>query len=542
MKSDMKCLLYMIISAILVPAKIFQGATQVKTTTPLLPHPFCKAVMIEASLLNKKTGMVFHREHYGRSVAYEKFSDTLYASNDGPESCSDNNSKPTSELQRYKLAAATFGLLCLLQLSLMISLTLSASSNQSLIEKEKNELKTLNSGLNARNKNLTTEREQLRRNLSDVVSQRNSLTKERDELKKTNLGFWSNLKNLTAEREMLLRTIKGTKADNKNVTEQRDELRKELKNLTLEFSFLTEERDELKEINLGIEANLKNLTDVGETLIRTINATDAINKNLTEERDELRKDLNNLDIGASLKNLSEESEKLIQTIQNIQSDHKNVTGERDDLMRKLNVFTSQLASISKERDDLKKINSDIEANSNNLREDKDELNRKLNDLGWYKNKVPAVRSPYDDIEAMSRTISQERDELKAKINTLNQPGWEVFEGSAYYVSAGKKTWQESRRYCQSKGADLMIINSRSKQVFGNKFQKYMWIGLTDGERDGTWKWVDGSPVTTSYWADGEPNGRTLENCGNIKTYTKERSWNDERCSHSLNWICELKLI
>ncbi|XP_023189122.1 CD209 antigen-like isoform X2 [Xiphophorus maculatus] len=529
--------------------------------------------------------MVFHREHYGRSVAYEKFSDTLYASNDGPESCSDNHSKATSELQRYKLAAATLGLLCLLQLSLIISLALSASSNKSLIEGEKNELKTLNSGLNARNKNLTTEREQLRRNLSDFVSQHNYLTKERDELKKTNLGFLSNLKNLTAEREMLLRTIKGTEADNKYVTEQRDELRKELKNLTLEFSFLTEERDELKEINLGIEANLKNLTDVGETLIRTINVTDAINKNLTEERDELRKDLNNLashlssltnernelkklnsDIEASLKNLSEESEKLIQTIQNIESDHKNVTGERDDLVRELNVFkmcflffsfflwiifplkitASQLASMTKERDDLKKINSDIEANSNTLREDKDELNRKLNDLESKQNALTeerdTLRTTKSYIEAMSRTISQERDELKAKINTLNQPGWVLFEGSAYYVSSGKKTWQESRNYCQSKGADLMIINSRSKQVYGNKFQKYMWIGLTDGETDGTWKWVDGSLVTTSYWTVGEPNGKTLENCGNIKTYTTENSWNDELCSHSLNWICELKLI
>lgn len=46
--------------------------------------------------------MVFHREHYGCSVAYEKFSDTLYASNDGPESCSDNHSKATSGKRKKK--------------------------------------------------------------------------------------------------------------------------------------------------------------------------------------------------------------------------------------------------------------------------------------------------------------------------------------------------------------------------------------------------------------------------------------------------------
>ncbi|MED6259464.1 hypothetical protein ATANTOWER_023388, partial [Ataeniobius toweri] len=123
-----------------------------------------------------------------------------------------------------------------------------------------------------------------------------------------------------------------------------------------------------------------------------------------------------------------------------------------------------------------------------------------------------------------------------------QPGWMLFSGSVYYVSSTKKTWQESRTFCQSKGADLMIINSKEEQDFANKLQKYMWIGLTDLETEGTWKWVDGSPLATSYWSDGEPNGKTTENCGNIKTFTQARSWNDELCSHSLNWICEKRLI
>uniref|UniRef100_A0A087YIV7 C-type lectin domain-containing protein n=3 Tax=Poecilia formosa TaxID=48698 RepID=A0A087YIV7_POEFO len=304
---------------------------------------------------------------------------------------------------------------------------------------------------------------------------------------------------------------------------------------------------------------------MGENLTRTINDTEVINKNLTAERDKLTKDLNNLashlssltnernelkklnsGLEASLKNLTEESQKLIQTIQNIQSDHKNVTGERDDLMRELNVFTSQLASMTKERNDLKKINSDIEAHSNTLREDKDELNRTLNDLASKHNSLTAerdlLRQTKSRIEDTSRTISQERDELKAKINTINKPGWELFEGSAYYVSYGKKTWEESRKYCQSKGADLMVINSSSKQVFGNKFQKYMWIGLTDQETDGIWKWVDGSQVNPTYWSSGEPNGQTQENCGNIKSFNLENSWNDEQCTHSLHWICELKLV
>uniref|UniRef100_A0A3B5KJI0 C-type lectin domain-containing protein n=1 Tax=Xiphophorus couchianus TaxID=32473 RepID=A0A3B5KJI0_9TELE len=131
------------------------------------------------------------------------------------------------------------------------------------------------------------------------------------------------------------------------------------------------------------------------------------------------------------------------------------------------------------------------------------------------------------------SLTEERDNL-TRINS----GWRIFRGSAYYMSSTEKTWQESRTYCQSVGADLIIINSKEEQI---SLFTYMWIGLTDSETEGRWKWVDGSPLTTSYWYDGEPNGNTVENCGEIKTFTAERSWNDGTCSRSLKWICEMKL-
>ncbi|XP_036001745.1 C-type lectin domain family 4 member F-like [Fundulus heteroclitus] len=229
----------------------------------------------------------------------------------------------------------------------------------------------------------------------------------------------------------------------------------------------------------------------------------------------------NFDIEAKSKNLKEERDDLKRKLNGLASEKNLLAGERDTLKRMNSDFQVRNQNLTLERDELKKINLGIEASLKSLTAEKDELIRTIS-----------------IIEANNTNLTEDRDERRHDIQNNR---WEVFEGSAYYVSVGKKTWQESRRYCKSQGADLMVINSQEEQVFANGFNKYMWIGLTDLETEGTWKWVDGSRLTSRYWKVGEPNGQTNENCGNIKTYESLESWNDEQCEMLLNWICEMSL-
>ncbi|KAF1387305.1 hypothetical protein PFLUV_G00104030 [Perca fluviatilis] len=143
-----------------------------------------------------------------------------------------------------------------------------------------------------------------------------------------------------------------------------------------------------------------------------------------------------------------------------------------------------------------------------------------------------------DVEARFKNLTEERDDLKRKLTNL---GWEYFSGSFYYISSVEKTWPKSRADCLQKGADLVIINSKEEEEFTRKFEKRLWIGLTDLETEGTWKWVDGTPLTKSYWNSEEPNGGKWENCVETQNFHYENSWNDVSCSASHPWICEMKV-
>ncbi|KAF4115384.1 hypothetical protein G5714_002873 [Onychostoma macrolepis] len=94
--------------------------------------------------------------------------------------------------------------------------------------------------------------------------------------------------------------------------------------------------------------------------------------------------------------------------------------------------------------------------------------------------------------------------------------WVTYKRNSYYVSSEWKNWVDSRRDCLQRGADLIIINNKEEQEFITKVisGNIVWIGLTDSDNEGVWKWVDGSALTTgfSFWGIGEPNGGRRENC------------------------------
>ncbi|KAL7988106.1 hypothetical protein Chor_007025, partial [Crotalus horridus] len=143
--------------------------------------------------------------------------------------------------------------------------------------------------------------------------------------------------------------------------------------------------------------------------------------------------------------------------------------------------------------------------------------------------------------------------------------WEYFSGKCYYFSLKSIPWHEAKADCERRQSRLVIIDSLAKQNFieTRTRNERFWIGLHDQQREGEWKWEDGSNYINGFkqgdlrlqyliktwtiscfhlrnWKAGEPNtylGRD-EDCAQVWI---NGEWNDFICTSDSHYVCEKPL-
>ncbi|XP_037641348.1 C-type lectin domain family 4 member M-like [Sebastes umbrosus] len=129
-------------------------------------------------------------------------------------------------------------------------------------------------------------------------------------------------------------------------------------------------------------------------------------------------------------------------------------------------------------------------------------------------------------------------------------GWVLFQSNCYLFWTADysyywRTWQGSRVECSHMKADLVVIESQEEQEFINNHMKDYsddnhgyWIGLSKTD---TWKWVDGSNVTLTYWKTQRPGYRG--SCALSQPRADPlANWHKASCDMKNRWICETRAL
>ena len=67
--------------------------------------------------------------------------------------------------------------------------------------------------------------------------------------------------------------------------------------------------------------------------------------------------------------------------------------------------------------------------------------------------------------------------------------------------------------------------------------KWLWIGGSDLDAEGTWKWTDCSPWKSTFWKSGEPDNEWGgQNCLEVKD-NRMKGWNDQVCVLPARFLC-----
>ncbi|NWZ37869.1 MRC1 protein, partial [Brachypodius atriceps] len=90
-----------------------------------------------------------------------------------------------------------------------------------------------------------------------------------------------------------------------------------------------------------------------------------------------------------------------------------------------------------------------------------------------------------------------------------QKGWKRYGFHCYLVGSALLTFSEANKTCEQSKAYLATVESRKEQTFlisltGLRSEKHFWIGLSDTEERGTFRWSNGETPRFTHWNTAMP--------------------------------------
>jgi serine/threonine protein kinase len=124
-----------------------------------------------------------------------------------------------------------------------------------------------------------------------------------------------------------------------------------------------------------------------------------------------------------------------------------------------------------------------------------------------------------------------------------------FQGHRYKFFPDVVTWHQAKSRCEEMGGHLPVVTSTAEHTFIADLAKKgipqvvnegVWLGATDEQQEGDWRWIDGTVMDFNVWGPEQPNNK--ENAEHyLLLWLPQSEWSDQpdkSVQHTAYFVCE----
>ncbi|XP_042315904.1 pulmonary surfactant-associated protein D-like [Sceloporus undulatus] len=156
-------------------------------------------------------------------------------------------------------------------------------------------------------------------------------------------------------------------------------------------------------------------------------------------------------------------------------------------------------------------------------------------------------SGLSEVNLMKRQVAALEGQLKAlqasfskyqKVATF--PGGRIVGNKVFVTSGYEGNFDDLKQRCQQAGGQLASPRNAAENTAIHEivvlYKKSVFLGITDIQTEGRFKYLNGEAIVYSNWQAGEPNNdKRQENC--VELYSNGK-WNDKSCGEKRLILCE----
>ncbi|XP_027234740.2 C-type lectin domain family 4 member M isoform X1 [Penaeus vannamei] len=223
----------------------------------------------------------------------------------------------------------------------------------------------------------------------------------------------------------------------------------------------------------------------------------------------------------------------------------NLREDQREQKENLREITKKVEDLAGLHDSVRRVNGLVTAHGGRLRE----AEEKLQGMTTVKKDVVAVQSSLQHLQEemmdSKRTVITGNGTVSVSMNNLCVWPYKRGGGGCFHVHTDSRlSWSDARDRCRQMQGDLaapkrygLFRQFMIEQRLGRAYT--YWLGASDAEEEGAWRWVDGRPVDmgSGVWASNQPNEGRAANCLAVKPAYRFVA-SDEECHAGRYFICQ----